>query len=50
MGGYGSVAIALTYPDTFSIAAPLSGVFDPKWLYNPEHPENTYFADIFGDI
>lgn len=49
MGGYGSLAIALTYPETFSIAAPLSGAFDPKWLYDPNHPENTYFSDIFGD-
>ncbi len=50
MGGYGSAAIALTYPDSFSIAAPLSGAFDPKWLYDKNHPENTYFGDIFGDI
>lgn len=50
MGGYGSMAIALTYPDSFAIAAPLSGAFDPKWLYDPKHPENTYFNDIFGGI
>ena len=50
MGGYGSAAIALTYPDTFSIAAPLSGAFDPKWLYHPDNPKDTYFNDIFGDI
>ena len=50
MGGYGSLAVALTYPDTFAISAPLSGAFDPKGLYDPAHPENTYFGDIFGDI
>lgn len=50
MGGYGSMAIALTYPDTFSIAAPLSAAFDPTHLHDPAHPENTYFEDIFGPI
>ena len=40
----------LTYPDTFSIAAPLSGAFNPKWLYHPDNPKDTYFNDIFGDI
>lgn len=47
MGGYGSVAIAFQYPETFSIAASLSGAFDPRWLNDPE---NTYFTDIFGPI
>lgn len=50
MGGYGAVALALTYPETFSVAASLSGAFDPRWLHDPDHPENTYFSDIFGDI
>ncbi len=50
MGGYGAVAIALTYPDTFSIAAPLSGAFDPRGLYDEKHPKNTYFSDIFGEV
>lgn len=50
MGGYGSLALALTYPETFSIAAPLSGAFDPKWLYKPESPDMNLFYDIFGKI
>ena len=50
MGGYGALALALTYPETFSVAAPLSGAFDPKWLYHPDDPGNTYFSDIFGPI
>lgn len=49
MGGYGSLALALTYPETFSIAAPLSACFNPKHLHHPEDPKNTYFFDIFGD-
>lgn len=47
MGGYGSLALALTYPETFSIAAPMSAAFDPKCLYSPD---NNYFLDIFGEI
>lgn len=50
MGGYGTLALALTYPETFSIAAPLSAVFDPRYLHHPEDPSNTYFLDIFGKI
>lgn len=50
MGGYGTLALALTYPETYSIAAPLSAAFDPTHLYDPNHPENTYFTDIFGPI
>lgn len=47
MGGYGALAMALTYPETYSIAAPLSAAFDPKHLYNSN---DNYFCDIFGDI
>lgn len=50
MGGYGSMAIALTYPETFSIAAPLSGAFDPTYLHDSNQPQKTFFSDIFGDI
>lgn len=50
MGGYGSLALAFTYPEQYAIAAPLSGAFDPKWLYDPKHPEKTYFTDIYGKI
>lgn len=50
MGGYGAAALALTYPDTFSIAACLSSAFDPKILHDPTNSANTYFSDIFGDI
>lgn len=49
MGGYGALALALTYPETFSISAPLSAAFDPKHLHD-ESGKNTYFEDIFGDI
>ncbi len=45
MGGYGSLMLALTYPGTFSIAAPLSGAFDPYYVYQKDDPEA---ADIFG--
>lgn len=48
MGGYGSLALAFTYPETFSIAAPLSGAFNPKHLFHADNPENTYFFDMFG--
>ena len=47
MGGYGSLALAMTYPDNYSVCAPLSAAFDPKILYRPD---STYFTDIFGDI
>ena len=50
MGGYGSLALALTYPETFSIAAPLSAACNPKWLYKADNPKDTYFSDIFGPI
>ena len=49
MGGYGALAAALSYPGTFGFCAPLSAAFDPTHLHDPEHPENTYFTDIFGD-
>ncbi len=47
MGGYGSLAIALTYPETFSLAAPLSGAFDPREIYREG---DNYFGDIFGSL
>lgn len=47
MGGYGSLAIALDYPDAFSLCMPLSGAFDPKWLITDD-PADTYFEDTFG--
>ncbi len=47
MGGYGSLMIALDYPESFSVAAPLSGAFTPD-LFHSE--ESTYFPDIFGPI
>ncbi|MBO6053364.1 MAG: esterase family protein, partial [Clostridia bacterium] len=50
MGGYGSLALALTYPENYGVCAPLSAAFDPTHLHNPEHPENTFFTDIFGPI
>ena len=39
MGGYGSLALALTYPGTFGVCAPLSAAFDPTHLHDPAHPE-----------
>ena len=50
MGGYGALALAFTYPEQYAIAAPLSGAFNPKWLHDPNHPEKTYFTDIYGKI
>lgn len=50
MGGYGALAIALTYPDTFSLVTSLSGACSPKWLHKPDDPTDTYFSDIFGPI
>lgn len=50
MGGYGAAALALTYHETFSIAACLSSAFNPKILHDPTNSANTYFSDIFGDI
>ncbi|MCQ2433040.1 MAG: esterase family protein [Clostridia bacterium] len=47
MGGYGTLALALTYPETFSVAAPLSAAFDPKHLHDRD---KTYFTDIFGPL
>jgi S-formylglutathione hydrolase FrmB len=38
MGGYGAVALALSYPNVFSAAASHSGVLAP--LYNGPHPFN----------
>ncbi|MBQ8332420.1 MAG: esterase family protein, partial [Clostridia bacterium] len=46
MGGYGSLALAFTYPEQYAIAAPLSGVSDPRWLYYHKNTEKTYFTDI----
>ena len=50
MGGYGSLALALTYPETYGISAPLSAAFDPTGLYDPSNPENTFFTDIYGPV
>ena len=47
MGGYGSLALAMTYPGNYAACAPLSAAFDPKILYDPN---NTFFTDIYGDI
>ncbi len=46
MGGYGSLALALTYPETFGYCAPLSAAFDPIHLYSPD---NHFFTDIYGE-
>ena len=45
MGGYGSLALTLTYPDNYGVCAPLSAAFDPTILYSPD---NTFFTDIYG--
>lgn len=55
MGGYGSLAIALTYPETFSAAAPLSGALLPGNYYGNTDEGNLggrdrrYWTDIFGE-
>lgn len=54
MGGYGALAIALTYPDTFSAAAPIAGALLPGNLYtgtdegNLGGRDNRFWTDIFG--
>ncbi len=53
MGGYGSLAIALTYPETFSAAAPLSGAFlnfekNLEEEARAEGDNGHYWSDIFG--
>lgn len=50
MGGYGSLALALTYPETFSACAPLSGAFLPgSYLNGQTIPADArYWEDIFG--
>ncbi len=48
MGGYGALAIAMTYPETFSVTAPLSGAFDPRFLYTMWGSVD-YFAELYGD-
>lgn len=54
MGGYGSFALALTYPETFSAAASLSGALLPGNYYgdgktlNPGEKDERYWTDIFG--
>ncbi len=47
MGGYGAMAIALTYPETFSAAGLLSGAVDPRFLYDM-WGSHGYYRDIFG--
>lgn len=52
MGGFGAAAAALTYPETFTLAAPVSGSFDPRYLLNePESmPTKFWFEDVFGPV
>lgn len=47
MGGYGALAVALTYPETYSVAASMSGIVDPKCIARPK--DNT-FLDLFGPL
>ncbi|MCB0195208.1 MAG: hypothetical protein KDJ65_24885 [Anaerolineae bacterium] len=55
MGGDGSLHLALTYPEVFSVAAPMSGMYDaehdPMWeierLKFGREPEN--FDDVYGE-
>ena len=49
MGGYGSLAAALTYPENYSLCIPMSGAFETKWLKNDD-PNDTYFEDVFGEV
>ncbi len=48
MGGYGSMRLALTYPDRFSAVACFSGALDPdRWFEN--YPEERYvYKRVFG--
>lgn len=48
MGGYGALALALTYPQTFGAAATLSAIFDPLCYYPLKDVHDTAFLDAFG--
>ena len=50
MGGYGALALALTYPNNYSLCIPFSASFDTKWLKNNDDPADTYFEDVFGPV
>jgi len=56
MGGYGCMAVGLTYAETFSRISPIAGAMFPNHLF-PGQPKsgyvgrpNHYWEDIFGDI
>jgi S-formylglutathione hydrolase FrmB len=50
MGGYGSLMLAMRYPDLFSSCVAFSsGIFTDEYLMiQPENDYKLYFADIFG--
>lgn len=48
MGGYGALAAALTYPETFAGAACFSAPFDPMKALAPDAEGNWYRSDRFG--
>lgn len=56
MGGYGCMAVGLSYPETFSKIAPIAGSMFPNHLF-PGQPrsgyigrDRHYWEDIFGDL
>jgi len=49
MGGYGSLALALTYPETYSLCMPISAAYDPRWLVDGIG-ETPYFEQVFGPV
>lgn len=56
MGGYGSLAVGLTYPETFSKIGTIAPAADPTRLfpgtelYGYIGRPNAYWEDIFGDL
>ncbi len=56
MGGYGCMSVGLTYPETFSKIAPISGALLPLQLaeggesYGYCGRPNRFWEDIFGDL
>ncbi|MBE6599578.1 MAG: esterase family protein [Ruminococcaceae bacterium] len=56
MGGYGSLSIGLTYPETFSKIGAIAPAVHPEWMFPGEElfgyigRPASYWEDIFGDL
>ena len=49
MGGYGALALSLTYPERYSLCIPFSGSYDTKWLAGDANGKK-YFEEVFGPM